>query len=503
MKKRTLLILLLASIAFSCKNFLNVVPADAKFLKDLPACKQALASYLIYYQKNTKFATTTDGSFDAPGPWMSLQFGSTLNSYGDIWGFTSSSYAGSTSLSTSQKRTLDRTVSETGAWATHYAIIGYMTLIINESKTATGGTEDMRNYVRGEAFVHRAYSFFKLLQYYCPTNDPSLGVPVMLDTHADYREADLSRKPQSVVYKQIFDDLFEAERLLGITNPRASYNKAYSYDYLYRILSQVYLWKASTAAAEADDWKNAARYADLAINGGNTADGALPYDLATLKSQCFTGNSLYETMPTDYYPEALYYYSGSSHTYLLMDWGYSLNLWKTLYAENDFRKKNWFLSPINHSKDTEQIIQTEIAPHTYKFTQSGLGHPFVAFRLAEQYLIWIEALAHTDFSKAKDVLKLWQPVRYDEAAGALFTPANAEELIDWIYYERKREFVLEGDLIWLDMKRFGISDRRGAQGFEYTLAGDDWRYQLRIPDTETEKNPTIVRNPGWDNLGDY
>lgn len=490
--KKLLILLLTATISLSsCKDFLTVVPADARFLNDMSDVSRTMASYLLQFQYNMSL-----GGTEAPSSWVSNQYGSpTLVSHGNIWAFTYSDPG------VPEKRILDRAVENAGNWAGHYAIIAHTTLVNTMALKATG-SDEMRNYVRGEALVHRAFSFFKLLQYYAPMDDQTLGVPVMLDIYADFREADLQRKPQSEVYARILEDLLEAERLLGITAPRKTYNIAYNYDYVYRILSMVYLWRACTNFAEETDWANAAKYADLAINSVNAADGALPFTLDELFRYCHTYNINYLTAPSAFYPEGLHYFHQQKTVVLPPSRQYSLEVWRTLYDETDLRQKTWFHSlPL----PPDQITQSDLTPHEHKFNPVGAGTlqnmAFVTFRLSEQYLIWIEALAHTDFGKAKEVLLTWQSVRYDDAMRSQwFVPASAEELVEWIYLERKREFVLEGDIIWLDMKRFRIEDTRGAGGFDFTLHSDDFRYQFKIPDSETEKNTTIIRNPGWDNL---
>ena len=72
-----------------------------------------------------------------------------------------------------------------------------------------------------------------------------------------------------------------------------------------------------------------------------------------------------------------------------------------------------------------------------------------------------------------------------------------------ILKERRKEFILEEQMRWLDMKRLGVSVSREASDDEslglkvYTLDANDYRYTLPIPlDSELQYN-NIQQNPGW------
>ena len=67
-----------------------------------------------------------------------------------------------------------------------------------------------------------------------------------------------------------------------------------------------------------------------------------------------------------------------------------------------------------------------------------------------------------------------------------------------IYRERRKEFVGEGDYVWMDMKRLGLKAERTIDGKTYTLNGaGDYRYTFPIPTRELENNKFINQNPVW------
>lgn len=482
--KKILLIFLVFGFA-SCKDFLTIVPSDAIFLEDVQSLKQALSPWLHNYANNFRNPDT-----DAPAPWLPAAFAGKYQAYPDVWNF--SRWADKESLSDGEKRYLARAEISGVEWARHYAVIGLMNLILNEVDTAEGD-DDMRNYVKGEALVHRAYSFFKLLQYYSPMDDASMGVAVHLDTYIGFPKADLSRKAQGEVFERIFADLAEAERLLGITPPRPTYNVAYNYDHIYRILAQARQWKACGPLAEPDDWRNAAEAARKAIE---LTDNALPWDIAELGGKAFFGDFYSSRNSGATYPEALLYKILPG---LITDFGYDLETWRSLYRDDDDRKYAWF--GIEQGKDPAAVQQADLDP-TRKIRGFVYGNrkPQWCFRLSEQYLILIEALAHTDFDEGKRVLRLWQSVRYAGDGSGWYVPSNADALLSEVRLERKREFIYEGDMMWLDMKRYNAADaERRAVGYSAPgLTANDFRYNFRIPASETDTNPGIRRNPGWE-----
>lgn len=492
MKRYILITVLLlgTSLMMGCKKYLQYTPADTRFLIDMQSIKQTLASYLNNFQRNTKYVG------DAPGPWLrDCYYNTTYLEYADVWSFDNLDTK-SSALTENEKRLVGRIKLNNPEWASHYAVVGFMNLIIAEGLKTTDN-EEMKNYVVGEALVHRAFSLFKLLQYYSPVDDAELGIPINTSIDANYKDLDLSRKSQKEVFDQIISDLADAEARINKTSPRTSYNIFYNYNVIYRLFAQVYHWYASTTGGN-ELWAQAEKYADLAINDQRAAGGALPLDLATLKRLCFTGSAVTGIIGTDGYPESIF--NMNEITASLPNYGYKLDLWNSLYRDNDLRKRAWFLAANKRTAPIADITAADLNPMANKLAPLGPYYKVPAFRLSEQYLIWIEALGHTNLDKAKEVLKIWQSQRYSGDASGYYSPGSTQELVTEVLKERKREFILEGDILWLDMKRTHTSETRVVQGNQSKLEGNDWKYQFMIPDSETEKNPGIKQNPGWSDV---
>lgn len=203
MKKQLyVMVITLLVIASSCKkDFLDIKPKG----KVIPAV-------LIDYRRllnNTnslpksygldEFATDNIEFYDAVGPIYLSAINTKLHTWqSDVY-------------------TLD---DSDGEWNSLYNTIYVANVVLEGMKTVTDGSLAERNQVMGEALVHRAYSFWALVNQYAVTYDPAtaatdLGVPLRLTTLAN---ENLVRVSVQKVYDQIFADLNESLALLGATS---------------------------------------------------------------------------------------------------------------------------------------------------------------------------------------------------------------------------------------------------------------------------------------------
>lgn len=123
----------------------------------------------------------------------------------------------------------------------------------------------------------------------------------------------------------------------------------------------------------------------------------------------------------------------------------------------------------------------------------------VLFRLSDLLLIEAEAKTRQgDEEGARMLLNEFKGSKIPDYAGDF----NGDVLTE-ILKERRKEFVLEEQMRWLDMKRLGVAVSREANDDEslglkiYTLESNDYRYAFPIPlDSELQYN-NILQNPGW------
>lgn len=95
----------------------------------------------------------------------------------------------------------------------------------------------------------RAYSYFKLLQYFSPYDKNEYGVPVYLKPYEDPGNAMPKREKQTDVYARILEDCDEVFELLART-PTTSWNCAYTPRFVHSMLASVYCYKALSGAGE-------------------------------------------------------------------------------------------------------------------------------------------------------------------------------------------------------------------------------------------------------------
>lgn len=140
------------------------------------------------------------------------------------------------------------------AWNGYYKWISNVNYIIAAEKTMTGTDED-KNYVLGQAYAIRAYSYFMLIQTYARTykgHETDPGVPVYTEP-TNINTAGKPRGTVQNVYKQITEDLTKAISMLRNAGKRTEKSHIDLYTAL-GIQARVALvmedWPTAKAAAE-------------------------------------------------------------------------------------------------------------------------------------------------------------------------------------------------------------------------------------------------------------
>ena len=367
-------------------------------------------------------------------------------------------------------------------------------MIIQGITTAEGEDERLRDYVKGEALVWRAYSYFKLLQYFSPYKKNEYGVPVYLKPYEDPGNAMPERKSQTEVYKQILDDCQEVLSLMDRT-PSTTWNCAYEPRFIHGMLASIYCYKAMSAAAEESDWQNAIDHADKAMTGRSFVRDQETYnaifDAPAL--QAFTNDEFYLRMVDGFNSQIVdvagVYYQTSTTSQAN---AYPEPELYTLYKDDDVRKTTFF-----RTKTDGSIIYDKYNLSASSSPWWVTGGIVMLFRSAETQLIKAEALYRLGkTTEAKDALDFFKTGRYLDIENSY----TESDLLNEILKERKLEFYHEQDAWWLDMKRTETRMERIVNGTLYVLEPDDYRYCFPIPQSEMEKNKKMIQNPGWDEI---
>ena len=492
MKKLNILLgsLILLASATSCNDFLNLTPRDQKVVSTVEDYRDIMASFMYYMKTPEVPQQVTVFGIDN----YTVPFHSDIHNNLAI-------YTGETNINTNSsvyynkqsgdytqtgRSMLTWTMTNADAWSRYYGFLGPINLIISDIATAEGD-EQLRNYVKGEALVWRAYTFYKLLQFYAPYDKDEYGVPVYLTPQLEIGTTMPARESQRAVFAQIFADLQEALDLLTVTQTN-EWNLIYRKDFINAMLASVYTWKAMSGAADPTDWSKAEACATEAMKGRTLSNSP-----ALLKQifNCSTSEYTRHLDDDEFFTRwvdgewtdvcDLYeaYVDGNTSD------GVMPASYQQLFQGSDIRSTAW----VQGNAFNKYSMRGEIG------RSRGCLMPF---RLAEMYLIKAEALYRQGReSEAAGVLTQFCTARYTALPSI---PSSGDELLQAILRERDIEFYQEADFRWLDMKRLNLKLDRTIAGQKYTLEPGDFRYAFPIPAREMQLNKNIVQNPGWESI---
>lgn len=369
-------------------------------------------------------------------------------------------------------------------WNETYHNIGYFNLVLDALKKIDEKSSNKFLEVYCETKMLRTLMFFNILKFYAPYDKDKYGIPMTTSSEAIDGAA---RSTQTEVYKFLIDEL---NSIKNLDFNSTAWNVFYSKEKLSALLSQIYWFKAESAAKADDDWKNAADYANEVLKGKTLANSSEKLkDLFKAKEKGFESNNPYSL---------LIVLNGRQTTNnLYAPWGTGSNNIPTapefasLYDENDIRKEAFF---------NEDMQVEKWAPSFF-----GATNIIPLWRIADFQLIAAEAYARQgDNTNAAKYLNEFKQSRIPE-----YTTYGGEDLLDEILRERRKEFCFEFGRRWIDLKRInkgftrrGVSDKitnSEDRETDFVLEDGDYRFALPIPqDSELNVNNNIEQNPGWE-----
>lgn len=493
MKKIYLIIIIVfASLMQSCEKFLDLKPRNKKIVSTIEDYRDIMASYMRYVKTPNRDQKPVFGSSST---MPKLDVASYLGIYTNETSINKGHpfyYDSNTDKYTAEsEKILNWLTEHNDVWNKYYEFLGTINFVIIGIETAKGDNENLRNYVQGEALVWRAFSYFKLLQYYAPYKDNKYGIPVYLNPYEDMGNAMPARLTQKEVYAQIFADCNKALTLLNKTNS-TNWNCAYRNDFIHAMMASIYTYKAMSGAAEDSDWSNAVKCADVAMR-----NRTLTSNVTEFRGIFDANNSTIEkeTVSDEYYFRLADGNNGFMFNFVSayikginpgINDGFVNHLFYQAFSDSDIRKEVYFDNLGNKN-------------NKYNLYSNFSGGVLLPFRLAEMYLIKAEALLRqNDIAGSKSVLTEFLTARHKGVPPTVSDDPN--KLLQNILDERIREFFIENDFRWLDMKRTGVSISRVVNGELFVLKPDDFRYSFPIPQTEIMNNKNMVQTPGWENI---
>lgn len=359
-------------------------------------------------------------------------------------------------------------------WSSAYNIIYMCNSVIEGLNTFQGVSEKTKDKLMAEAQFVRAFVYFHLVNLYG-------DVPLIQTT--DYRENALaSRNSITEVYELIIDDLESAAAILDPTFDNDERLRANKFTAL-ALLARVHLFL--------EDWEKAETLSTQVINNSEN------YTLLNNLDEVFLANSkeaIWQISPAG--RGALSLTTNEARVFILTSpppnsqqpialTTYFLNA----FDDEDLRLQHW----VGEFNTESQVYYY---PFKYKNNRSEtkIMEYSMVMRLAEQYLIRAEALAHQ--GKLTEAITDLDKIR--NRANLQLISNNApnidkDALLDSIIIERNRELFSEWGHRWLDLKRTGTA----SEILSNKSSWQDSDLLFPIPEDEINKNPNLTQNNGY------
>lgn len=501
-------VLIVMGTTVGCKKFLDLPPKNQRTITSVENVKALLASYLkgvVEPRIKPLYGQVMPG---CPAPAMLM-----FEAYSDNIDFEralTETYLKPNNLSYKNPASYadlllwNQHATATMLWTQHYEIVGFLNSLIDQMDDITDATPAQRDQLLGEMLANRAYSLFKLLEYFGVYDKSEMGIPVYLHTGKGVLGVQEARLSHAAVYKIILDDLKKTQEMLGRTAPLQGYNAFYNVRYVNHIMAQVYWFKAESPAKEATDYENARVHSLAALEA---VDALIPTTLMGRVNAYAGKDPLYPVICQVHnvqggvgqlYGTEFQYFGGiygPENVALKEDFA-------ALFVSTDVRVTNYF--NMNPGRAGGQVgtagrILNWGWPADGTVDGSNKIGYLALFKPEEAYMILAEAQFRTN--KPVDAVATLNKFKTFRNAGTV-VGTSGEALLQEIVDERRREFFGDSDKRWLDLKRYANKTITRSLTFfnkpyNITVAPNDFRYALPIPMTELQQNNNLVPNPGW------
>lgn len=412
--------------------------------------------------------------------------------YGDTWNLDADVMADNVIVGTAGRgtRTIFHNWQYSGnntsvLYSDGYVIIRRANAILaNLDKLPAGA---FKSNAQGEALAVRALIHFDMARMYCKAytqaaaSDPGLPYVVSLDP---------TLKPARGTVKELYDkvvaDMEAAEPLINTSNGVGRLNKAS----VAGLLSRIYLYRG--------EWQKCVDAAtrSLALNGNPATITEFPgiWTDATETGVLFKVKIQDNDNLTPGVNWSQTSGSGTRSEYVV-DFAFY-----QLFQNNDVRKSAYI-----RTSAFGGFTYNHIAKYFGRATGRANVIDIKILRVAEILLNRAEAY-HRLGGAANEALALadLDRLRTNRYTGFSSPGETGTALLDAIYLQRRLELAFESDRFF-DLKRRGLgisrsnfgdyADGTGAGYVVKTLAANDPKFQLPIPQTEINVNPNIVQNP--------
>ncbi len=465
--KYIILIFATAATMSSCKKYLEVNPDNRVRLSTVEdyqavitgAYPQAYHMFTELYTENVRYYNYPDYNNANITSWLRPIY---------MW---------------SDEYITNNAITPEAAWRKYYNDIYEANVVLEGIDKATG-SDALRQSVKGEAYMNRAYAHFMLVNifakhYNAATASTDLGVPYMSQTE---KEPGASYKRDNIQYVY---DMVEKDAELGLSLVNEQFMKIPKYHWskasIHAFFSRFYLFKG--------DWEKSLEHSEQVFKL-NSSIRDLFGDFDTYFA---TGD--YSTFARRYFETHNSNVLLVNHT---LEWnsfyGGSLygNEYRATFHANDVRGRiftRWSNQTPNYMA---RKFRGQLPSDGQSYSEVGLFVvEEVMYNAAEASI----RKTNPDFQYAIDKMnrileRRWRPY----VALQLADYPTQQDLLDKLLDEKNRELCYEGHR-WFDVKRYDIplTHWDGTKNI-YMPAGDPRRV-FQIPFAELAANPGMEPNP--------
>lgn len=347
-------------------------------------------------------------------------------------------------------------------WIYPYQKVYYCNVVLEAAAKIipTPDNQAELNSIRGQAFFHRAFSFYEISSifakpYVSSSASTDLGIPLRLSS--DFNEK-TTRSTVQQTYDRIINDLDSAVALLGSQLPNSNlYKLRPTKTAAYGMLARVYL--------SMEDYQRSF----------NNADASLSLYKSLLNYTPYTGSTV--AIPK-FNTEVVFHNTMYSSSVISSNATVDSNLYNT-YATNDLRRTAFFRT--TGSGTSARIV--------YKGSYEGTITVPLFCGLATDELYLTRAECNVRLGRRQSALNDLDSLLKQRRSGtfASTTATTDDQALTIILNERRKELCFRG-IRWTDLRRlnrddrFKITVRRDVDGKTYYLMPNDLaKYVLPIP----------------------
>ena len=400
------------------------------------------------------------------------------------------------------------------AWKIFWSIINRSNLILDKIDNATFTNEEKRDYIKGEAYMMRAYAYWSLGWQWG-------GMPLITKTTPLAELRKIARSTQEATFDRAALDYKEAFNLLPETWDSNGVGRATRYAAA-GMLGRLYMFENKPDSAkkylekvidkEPSLYKMAAKY-EYCFSDTYDNDKERVWEVQFIGGQLGEGSSFISgfipeklTIPNDRYLAPFSGYSGNMRA--------SENMWEAYEAspKTDLRKDQTLVTfvKINGIYDTQsKLIHKYCKYDTYTPKEKNdWANNLPILRYTDVKLMYAEALNELAYSADDNSaqFKILTEVRKRAGLNALTSAElpDKEAFKEAVMKERRVEFAFEG-LRWCDLIRWGIAVKTMNDHFMHSDEGSGRYtvkdYQLLFPIPFAEMSAYNDKSVMWQNDG--